>query len=214
MSGLISKLFDQEFTVIAVQLSILLASVYMLVERPLTVWPVFSIVIILCLLSLQVVSRRFLMFYPVRKKLRVPTPSYDTYILRYSIMLSLAALFTGLLQSEPTWRTKIVASLFGKLPLTAATSLSIIAFVLFMGLPTYWMVDGRNKVKADIAQKITAQSLRRVEIRKCPCSNDDAPHCQKVTKRLLPDSESVEIVVECEKCDYKEKTRLSAMIAY
>ncbi|MGD2177859.1 MAG: hypothetical protein PVG71_08555 [Anaerolineae bacterium] len=75
MSSIIDRLFDQEVSVITLQVSILAVNAYVLLERAATLWSAASVIIIVCLFCLQVVSRRFLMFYPVRKDFNVPIPA-------------------------------------------------------------------------------------------------------------------------------------------
>jgi hypothetical protein len=198
------ELSSQKWSAITLQVSILAANVYFLLQGDANFYFGLSVAFVLSLFCLQVVSRRFLLFYPVRLDFRMPTPKSDTYILRFFIILALLFLVLGFVHKE--WK-------FPPEPLSSEIPLSIVATILLAALPVGWMVIGGRLVKKSIVKQIK-RSGPVESIEKCPFSTDDDKHLLVVTRELVSD-DLVKVTVKCKKCSYEESSeRTPIIIAY
>jgi len=82
------KSLDQRWSVISLQMLILLAGAYFYTEGFANLFVLGSAVMIFTLFNLQVVSRRFLLIYPMHGFLNRKTTSWDTHVLHVLLMLS------------------------------------------------------------------------------------------------------------------------------
>jgi hypothetical protein len=192
--------------------SILAANIYLILEKRVTLFFGLSAILVLSLFCLQVVNRRFLMFYPLLqgKHFRIPTPMLDTYILRSFIILAVLSLVLGFVQT--TSRTSKPAQ---DITPTDQIILYFAAGILLFVLPTIWMVCANREVRKRIFNnKIKDKSIEYLEV--CPFSSGkgkNKQHYQKVTKKWIS-TDYLEITRECDKCDYSRSIKRPTGLGY
>jgi hypothetical protein len=158
----LKDLASQKWSAITVEGVLLAANVYYLSSPSPSLWFALSALFVLSLISLQTVSRRFLLFYPVHPVFRLPTPRLDTYLLRLAIWLAMLFLAFGLGSAQ----------LDALAPLTLTTTASqawlVWLFVststlLLVVLPVFWSVWGQELVKQSIVDEMQGHPLEQAE---------------------------------------------------
>ena len=92
----LGNMLNQKRGAISLQVSIIAANIYLIYfQNNANSFLLMSITFVLSLFCLQVVSRRFLLFYPIQNLLKEPTKMVDTFLLRTFIILSIFFLILG-----------------------------------------------------------------------------------------------------------------------
>lgn len=185
MVKIFEDLSGQKWSAITLQVSILAANVYLLLNQDTHLFFGLSVILVLSLFCLQIVSRRFLLFYPVRTDFRVSTPMFDTYVLRVFIILAILFLVLGFVYSSSS------------IPSSVSLVLSIVAVVFLFVFPILWMGLGNRLVTKGIFQKIKGKRVKQIQ--QCPLSSDDDRHYRVMIKELVS-AESARITIKCDKC--------------
>ncbi|MBD3159839.1 MAG: hypothetical protein GF309_13735 [Candidatus Lokiarchaeota archaeon] len=186
MVKIFESLSGQKWSAITLQVSILAANVYFLLNQDTHLFFGLSVILVLSLFCLQIVSRRFLLFYPVRRDFQVPTPMFDTYVLRVFIILAILFLVLGFVHSSSTCFSPSVSLV-----------LSIVAVVLLVIFPILWMVFGNRLITKGIFQKIKGKRVKQIQL--CPLSSDNDRHYRVKIKELVS-AESARIIIKCDEC--------------
>ena len=198
LNSIISKLSEQKWSVITLEASILAANVFFLSQLNTNFYLAISVILILSLFCFFFVSRRFLLFFPSHPVFDIPTPRFDTFLLRSFLILAIAFLVGGIIDLE-----------WGNLPnlkASGAILFYVASFLLFV-VPLLWAIFGNGLVQQSIREKIMQSTFEYK--RKCP----EGYHDRIVTKKLLS-GDVVETTFNCEKCDYEFSHSESIFIGY
>lgn len=190
-SEILKKTDIQSWSAVTFQTALLMANVTLFYKGHQNSYIIISSILILTLFCLQVISRRFLMFYPSQGFMKCPTMKIDTTILRCTLIFIVTFLALGILKPESPLLTLIDEYLIHKL--------KYILPVILPVFPLLWhfffdeMV--RNSLVEDLKHKETIISVQ--------CPNPDCQHpFAKAIKKVKSKNEGV-LHIECEKCGQK-----------
>lgn len=189
LSKLIEKTDIQSWSAITLQVAILAINGTLYFKGGVeNSFIILSSVLILSLFSLQVVSRRFLMFYPYQGALKQPTPRIDTTILRCFIILSLFFMLFGMLKNRADYLSTIDDIICGLL--------IILVPLLIPILPLLWHFIFEKKVRDALIEDIKTKP----RVYSGQCLNPDCKNSLAKYTKSVESQNSCEITINCEKC--------------
>jgi hypothetical protein len=188
ISELLKKTDIQSWSAISLQTALLTSNVILFYKGHQNSYIVISGVLILTLFCLQVISRRFLMFYPIQRFMNISTTKIDTTILRCTLIFAATFLAVGVLKSISPLLTLIDQHLI--------LNLKYILPLILPLFPLLWhfFFDDlvRNNLVEELKSKQTTISVQ------CPNRDCQYPFA-KAIKRVKSNSEGV-IHIKCEIC--------------
>jgi len=200
LSKLIEKAHIQNWSTITLQTVILTSDILIYSKGNKNSFIILSGIIILSLFSLQVVSRRFLMFYPFQQYMSTPSQKIDTAILRLFLISSISLMFIGGINSD-IGRLKEIES-------TLRSNLFWIIPILIPILPLSWHFIFDNLVRESFVEDMKKLSVHYAG--KCPTPNCNNPYAR--FERKVLSQNCGQVVIECDSCnkkyEYKEPINL------
>ncbi len=177
-------MLDEKWGAISLQVSIIATGSYLVYYQKISnSFILMSITLILSLFCLQVISRRFLLFYPTQGLLKVPTKMVDTFLLRTFVILSVFFLLLGGTAESSTMLQAIEINL-------RAWCWVLIPFLIFI-LPMIWHFIFDEKIRTALVDE-----LRKKEYR----TSLTCPKCGVLSSQIIRvlSQNSVEYTVDCE----------------
>lgn len=188
ISELLKKTDIQSWSAITLQVAVLVANITLFFKGYQNSYVILSSTLILTLFCLQVISRRFLMLYPIQGFLNYPTAKIDTTILRCMIIFGISLLLLGTVMPQSSVLigiNKIIVQI-----------LKYIIPILIPIFPLTWHFFFNSLVR-----KKLIEDLKNVETKlsvSCPNPDCHFPFAT-ATKRIQSQNEGT-INIECEKC--------------
>ena len=204
MSDFLRDIAGEKWSAIALQVAILAANAHFLLSDTTNCFLALSAVLVISLFSLQVVSRRFLLLYPVRLDFKVSVPAGDTHILRIFLIASLLFLVLGsAVQAAITQGSQDLEDFFRKLfpPEWSLVFISVVATLFIVILPVIWTRCWRKKAEKKITDTVRQLGPAR-HYEPCPLAKKDRSHYREITRELV-DDDKVKTTVKCKHCDYE-----------
>ena len=198
INSIINNLSNQKWSALSLEIAILTSNVFLFTNGYISVFLGISVIIILSLFCLQIISRRFLLFFPSHPSLGRPTPMFDTHLLRSLIIISLFSLVIGVI--DLNW--KVLSEYKCSRELLIYFS---VFFILI--LPAFWSIIGNKLIQDGIIDKFRNQEFVFQE--KCPSGN----HSRNIKKELVSEYE-LKITYECGICAYKYSVSMNIIIGY
>lgn len=188
ISKIIEKADIQSWSAVTLQTAILTADATLYFKGIENSFVILSSVIILSLFSLQVVSRRFLMFYPYQGALKQPTPRIDTTILRCFITSSLFFVLLGVLKDK--------ANFLGTIDTIIGEFLIILVPLLIPILPFLWHFKFEEKVRNSLIEYLKTKPL----VYSGRCFNPECKNPLAKYTKTVELQNTCKITINCEKC--------------
>jgi len=202
LTKLIEKADLQNWSAITLQTVILSSNILLYSKGYRSSFIILSGVLILSLFCLQIVSRRFLMFYPLQQYMHVPSQKIDTSILKCFIIISISLMFAGAINNDIEELKEIDGLL--------RANLFWIVPVLILLLPLSWHFFFAGMVRESFVNDMKQLSVHYAA--KCPtpdCKNPFASIEQKVLSQNCG-----QVVIECKDCGKKYEYKEPINIGY
>ncbi|MFP4641911.1 MAG: hypothetical protein ACLFPU_07015 [Dehalococcoidia bacterium] len=198
MLDFIKGFSGQAWSAITLQVAILTASVYLIAQGEVNSFLVTSAVLVVSLFSLQVTSRRFLIFYPINQFYGIPTPRLDTAILKSFLIFAVFFLSMGAAKAElaALLSTEFYWGWFGTVEEYWGCAMIFLAPILLLVVPLFWAFCGQKLVRRCLVRDF--QDNPRPMQQKCPHGD----HERTVTLKVKSDN-LCETVYECDTCKYR-----------
>jgi hypothetical protein len=196
--------WNQKWEAITIESALLAGCAYFFIDGKNNSFFSASALLVLSLLSLQMVSGRFLILYPWNAFQRVPTQATDTVILKVFLTFSLALFVLGVFQAGTFGCVQKGAGTTGPLNVCneyLGRPLWFIGPILVLALPCVWGCWGARWVRRRLVRRLRDHPIElRVKCTEKPDTCEE-PHDCTVTLRVLS-----EIICEkettCSKCNY------------
>ena len=202
ITELIKKADIQSWSAISLQTAILSLDGIQYFKGVKNSFIILSGVLILCLLCLQVVSRRFLMLYPVQQYMKRPSQKIDTTLLRCFLIISISFMLLGSVEKDLNTFKNVEAFL--------SSNLFWIIPIFIPLLPLLWHFIFSDLIRKSIVRDMKEHTVE--EYGKCP--NQDCNNIYAHFYRTVISENVGQVSTECEKCNKKYSFNETINIGY
>lgn len=204
LTKLIEKADLQNWSAITLQTVILSLNIYLYSNGNKNSFVILSGVLILSLFCLQVVSRRFLMFYPRQGYMNVPSPKIDTTILRCFLIISICFMFAGALNNDVIKLKEIEFFI--------RPHLYWIIPILIPLLPLLW-----HFFFADIVRNSFVEDMKKLTVFSATnCPNPECKNLYAQVEQKVLSQNSGQVTIKCDECgkEYIFKEPITGGLGY
>jgi len=202
LSKLLEKADLQSWSTITLQTAIITLDALLYTKVNQNSFLILSGTLILSLFSLQVVSRRFLMLYPIQQYMNRPSQKIDTSILRCFLIISISFMLFGSIEND--------LSSFSAIESFLSSNLYWIIPIFVPLLPLLWHFLFDELVRKSFVKDMTEHTVEQYG----QCPNPECKNMYAYFNRSVISQNCGKVSVECKYCSKKYEFKEPINIGY